>query len=335
MNLQGQSQPQSLPYTPNAAAAAPPTFFDPASYHQEPIMYPPMPQFSAHGPAVSSQHHPEQQRIQQLNMRHALLQNAFAQQQQQQHQPSQPADLLKSPNKRTPSKAERRAEHNAIERARRENLNSKFQQLAHALPNLQNDRRPSKGTIIERTLDYVRSTMAKEEHYQYQIRVLLKENRRMKRQLKKRRETSSGESVSSSEHDELFMTSPAFLGWEQPPPMSSSSSSSAAAVAAAATAAAISRPMTATGAPSSYNMYMAPAPSSSFTNHSPPVGATLSYYDDDDDSDSASYTHMPVESYPMTMMMGAGDGNECTKVMHPPPPPSEYQVKMESSRQLH
>lgn len=137
----------------------------------------------------------------------------------------------------------------------------------------------------------VRSTMAKEEHYQYQIRVLLKENRRMKRQLKKRRETSSGESVSSSEHDELFMTSPAFLGWEQPPPMSSSSASSAAAAAAAT--AAMSRPMTATT--SSYNMYMAPA-SSSFTNHSPPVGATLSYYDDDDDSDSASYTHMPGKS---------------------------------------
>lgn len=52
------------------------------------------------------------------------------------------------------TKAERRAEHNAIERARRENLNTKFQQLAHSLPNLQNDRRPSKGTIIERTLDF-------------------------------------------------------------------------------------------------------------------------------------------------------------------------------------
>lgn len=79
MNLQGQSQPQSLPYTPTAAASAaitaPPTFFDPASYHQEPIMYPPMPQFSAHGPAVSSQHHPQQQHIQQLNMRHALFQS--------------------------------------------------------------------------------------------------------------------------------------------------------------------------------------------------------------------------------------------------------------------
>ena len=55
---------------------------------------------------------------------------------------------------RMQTKAERRAEHNAIERARRETLNHKFQQLAHSLPNLQNDRRPSKGTIIERTLDF-------------------------------------------------------------------------------------------------------------------------------------------------------------------------------------
>lgn len=52
------------------------------------------------------------------------------------------------------NKAQKRAEHNAIERARRECLNTKFQQLAHSLPNLQNDRRPSKGTIIERTLEY-------------------------------------------------------------------------------------------------------------------------------------------------------------------------------------
>jgi hypothetical protein len=55
-------------------------------------------------------------------------------------------------------KAQRRAEHNAIERYRRECLNTKFQQLAHSLPNLQNDRRPSKGTIIERTLEYGKYT---------------------------------------------------------------------------------------------------------------------------------------------------------------------------------
>ncbi|ORZ04509.1 hypothetical protein BCR42DRAFT_444193 [Absidia repens] len=38
------------------------------------------------------------------------------------------------------SNAERRAEHNAAERARRESLNNKFQQLAQALPNLTNNR---------------------------------------------------------------------------------------------------------------------------------------------------------------------------------------------------
>jgi hypothetical protein len=51
-------------------------------------------------------------------------------------------------------KALKRAEHNAIERERREKLNNKYQQLALSLPNLQNDRRPSKGTILERTLEY-------------------------------------------------------------------------------------------------------------------------------------------------------------------------------------
>ena len=65
---------------------------------------------------------------------------------------------------RMQTKAERRAEHNAIERARRENLNTKFQQLAHSLPNLQNDRRPSKGTIIERTLDFGKIVVY---HYYY------------------------------------------------------------------------------------------------------------------------------------------------------------------------
>ena len=64
------------------------------------------------------------------------------------------SSLSHSFSSRLQTKAERRAEHNANERARRENLNTKVQQLAHSLPNLQNDRRPSKGTIIERTLDF-------------------------------------------------------------------------------------------------------------------------------------------------------------------------------------
>ncbi|KAI8330550.1 hypothetical protein BD560DRAFT_416264 [Blakeslea trispora] len=78
--------------------------------------------------------------------------------------------------KQLQTKAERRAEHNAIERARRESLNVKFQQLAFALPNLQNDTRPSKSTIIDRTLDFVKNAIQKEERYQRRIKELEKFN---------------------------------------------------------------------------------------------------------------------------------------------------------------
>ncbi|KAI8636462.1 hypothetical protein BD408DRAFT_426087 [Parasitella parasitica] len=81
------------------------------------------------------------------------------------------------------NKAERRAEHNAIERARRECLNSKFQQLAEALPNLHNHRRPSKGQIVEKALDWVKQNMSKEDRYQYQIIQLQNENKRLMTQI--------------------------------------------------------------------------------------------------------------------------------------------------------
>ncbi|KAI8985932.1 hypothetical protein BDB01DRAFT_700189, partial [Pilobolus umbonatus] len=76
-------------------------------------------------------------------------------------------------------KAQRRADHNAVERARRESLNSKLQQLAHSLPNLEHERRPSKGIIIERTLEYVRQTAEKEEKFQNEINKLREANRRL------------------------------------------------------------------------------------------------------------------------------------------------------------
>ncbi|KAJ1940145.1 hypothetical protein EC988_007119, partial [Linderina pennispora] len=53
--------------------------------------------------------------------------------------------------------AQRRATHNAIERARRESLNGQFQDLASAVPSLIHVRRPSKATIVEKSLDYIRS----------------------------------------------------------------------------------------------------------------------------------------------------------------------------------
>jgi Helix-loop-helix DNA-binding domain len=82
-------------------------------------------------------------------------------------------------------KADRRAEHNAIERARRESLNVKFQQLAHALPNLQDDRRPSKSRIVEKALEWVRQTFIREQQYRHEIQQLRLDNEHLRAQLAK------------------------------------------------------------------------------------------------------------------------------------------------------
>ncbi|KAI8329722.1 hypothetical protein BC941DRAFT_442265 [Chlamydoabsidia padenii] len=104
----------------------------------------------------------------------------------QTHEPLTMAPSELTSGEKFQTKAARRAEHNAIERARRESLNTKFQQLAHSLPNLQNDRRPSKGTIIERTLEFVRQTVQKEERYRNEIRELSRANRQLMRQVTSR-----------------------------------------------------------------------------------------------------------------------------------------------------
>ncbi|KAI8090671.1 hypothetical protein BDF21DRAFT_449716 [Thamnidium elegans] len=86
-------------------------------------------------------------------------------------------------DKKLLSKAERRAEHNAIERARRESLNTKFQSLAQILPNLNNYRRPSKSQIVEKALDWVKQSLSREERYRYQILQLQRENKRVMAQI--------------------------------------------------------------------------------------------------------------------------------------------------------
>ncbi|CAM0138965.1 hypothetical protein VKS41_008524 [Umbelopsis sp. WA50703] len=104
-------------------------------------------------------------------------------QQQQTSPPMIPGSPGSSNGRKMSSKADRRAEHNAIERARRESLNTKFQELAHSLPNLQNDRRPSKGTIIERTLDFVKRTIIQEEKYRTEIERLREQNGKLRARL--------------------------------------------------------------------------------------------------------------------------------------------------------
>ncbi|KAG1050074.1 hypothetical protein G6F43_007625 [Rhizopus delemar] len=99
-------------------------------------------------------------------------------------------------------KAQKRAEHNAIERARRESLNTKLQQLALSLPNIQNDRRPSKGTIIERTLEYIKQTVQKEEEFKYQIEQLRKANETLYSQM------VANDEFGDDDEDELITETP-------------------------------------------------------------------------------------------------------------------------------
>ncbi|KAI9276024.1 hypothetical protein BY458DRAFT_554937 [Sporodiniella umbellata] len=79
---------------------------------------------------------------------------------------------------------EKRSAHNALERQRREGLNSKFQELAHVLPALQKIKRPSKSTIVAKSLEFVSSAAQREVNFQEQISALREENRRLQSQAK-------------------------------------------------------------------------------------------------------------------------------------------------------
>lgn len=58
--------------------------------------------------------------------------------------------------------AERRATHNAIERARRESLNGRFLELARALPTMSNVKRPSKSVIVNKSLEWICESQVRE-----------------------------------------------------------------------------------------------------------------------------------------------------------------------------
>ncbi|WVR03695.1 hypothetical protein IAU60_000690 [Kwoniella sp. DSM 27419] len=65
-----------------------------------------------------------------------------------------PATKTSKPRKRV-NTAEKRSQHNAIERARRETLNGKFLSLAKLLPSLAASRRPSKSAIVNGSISHL------------------------------------------------------------------------------------------------------------------------------------------------------------------------------------
>ncbi|KAL9550684.1 hypothetical protein MBANPS3_004620 [Mucor bainieri] len=101
---------------------------------------------------------------------------------------------------------DRRSAHNALERQRREHLNVKFQQLAHALPSLQTVRRPSKTMIVAKSLEFVSSSLKRETTYTSEIQKLRLENEKLRRQAEAssnqlKKQMADHDSTASTESD--------------------------------------------------------------------------------------------------------------------------------------
>ncbi|KAM0788130.1 hypothetical protein ACM66B_001295 [Microbotryomycetes sp. NB124-2] len=90
---------------------------------------------------------------------------------------TKPASGRKGVNPRKgPGAADKRASHNATERARRENLNGRFMTLAEALPSMHKVKRPSKSVIVNKALEFVYEAQVKEQ-------TLVKENENLRNEV--------------------------------------------------------------------------------------------------------------------------------------------------------
>ncbi|CAG8577845.1 13686_t:CDS:2, partial [Racocetra fulgida] len=92
------------------------------------------------------------------------------------------------PTSKNTNSAERRANHNAVERARRECLNTKFQELAHALPSLAQVRRPSKSIIVQKSLDFIYTSRQKDDLHDKEMRSIRSENETLREEVNRLRE---------------------------------------------------------------------------------------------------------------------------------------------------
>lgn len=98
-------------------------------------------------------------------------------------------------NKRKPSRrantAERRATHNAVERARRETLNGRFLDLAALLPNLSQIRRPSKSAIVNSSIAHVHASRRHRQLASRELRLLKLEADALRRELNEWRDRAA------------------------------------------------------------------------------------------------------------------------------------------------
>ncbi|KAI8982955.1 hypothetical protein BD414DRAFT_508648 [Trametes punicea] len=110
--------------------------------------------------------------------------------------------------KRKPSRrantAERRATHNAVERARRETLNGRFLDLAALLPNLSQIRRPSKSSIVNSSIAHIQAARRHRLLAARELRILKLESDALRRELNEWRNRSGLPRVDEPVRGEAF-----------------------------------------------------------------------------------------------------------------------------------
>ncbi|OSD08212.1 hypothetical protein PYCCODRAFT_1357387 [Trametes coccinea BRFM310] len=110
--------------------------------------------------------------------------------------------------KRKPSRrantAERRATHNAVERARRETLNGRFLDLAALLPNLSQIRRPSKSSIVNSSIAHIHAARRHRLLAARELRILKLESDALRRELNEWRDRSGLPRVDEPVRGEAF-----------------------------------------------------------------------------------------------------------------------------------
>ncbi|KAI0672616.1 hypothetical protein C8Q78DRAFT_969756 [Trametes maxima] len=114
-----------------------------------------------------------------------------------------PAQSKRKPSRRA-NTAERRATHNAVERARRETLNGRFLDLAALLPNLSQIRRPSKSSIVNSSIAHIHAARRHRLLAARELRILKLESDALRRELNEWRDRSGLPRVDEPVRGEAF-----------------------------------------------------------------------------------------------------------------------------------
>ena len=91
------------------------------------------------------------------------------------------------PNRSYSNHAEKRANHNAVERQRRETLNNRFLELAQCIPSLAHVRKPTKSVIVSRSIEFMHDSKLRLESNSNLIKGLKAQNEELKTELNRLR----------------------------------------------------------------------------------------------------------------------------------------------------